>query len=115
MLEEDLGATVREFVESLRKVGVVVNTSIVMTAVEGIVAAKILLYWLCKVARSPKDGLSHCFIEWAMLRGKGQMLSGILFQELQEIFLANIKAEVLMNDVPYQLVFNWTKLLCNMC
>lgn len=76
-LGEDLDATVREFVESPRKVGGVVNTSIVMAAAEGIVATKIHLYWLHMVAtlKLPKDGLSHCFTEWATLRGKHQMLA----------------------------------------
>ena len=29
------------------------------------------------------------------------------FQELQEVFLTDIKAEVLFNDVRRELVFNW--------
>ena len=28
------------------------------------------------------------------------------FQELQEVFLTNIKAEILLNNVPRELVFN---------
>ena len=40
LLGEDLDATVGEFVESLGKVGGIANTSIVMAAEEGIVAAK---------------------------------------------------------------------------
>ena len=28
-------------------------------------------------------------------------------EELQEIFLADIQAEVLMNDIPPDLIFNW--------
>ena len=40
LLGEDLDVTLREFFESLRKVGGVVNTSIVIAAVEGIVVAK---------------------------------------------------------------------------
>ena len=67
LLGEDFDATIREFVQSLRKVGGVVNTSIVMAAAEGIVAAKIHPYWLRMVAilKLPKDGLYHCFIGWA--------------------------------------------------
>ena len=40
LLGEDLDVTLREFFESLRKVGGVVNTSIVIAAVEGMVVAK---------------------------------------------------------------------------
>ena len=29
------------------------------------------------------------------------------FNELQEVFLADIKAEVLMNDIPKDLIFNY--------
>ena len=29
------------------------------------------------------------------------------FEELKEVFLADVKAEVLMNDIPIDLVFNW--------
>ena len=29
------------------------------------------------------------------------------FNKLQEVFLADIKAEVLMNDIPKDLIFNW--------
>ena len=40
ILEKDLDAIVREFVKSLRKIGEMVNTSIVMAAAEGMVATK---------------------------------------------------------------------------
>ena len=40
LLGKDLDYSIREFIESLRKVGGVVNTAIVMAAVEGILAAK---------------------------------------------------------------------------
>ena len=29
------------------------------------------------------------------------------FQEVKEVFLADIQAEVLMNDIPPELTFNW--------
>ena len=31
------------------------------------------------------------------------------FEELKAEFLADVKAEVLMNDLPIDLVFNWDK------
>ena len=30
-----------------------------------------------------------------------------MFQELKEVFLADIVAEVIMNDIPDELTFNW--------
>ena len=30
-----------------------------------------------------------------------------VFAELQEVFFADIKAQVLMNDIPDELVINW--------
>ena len=29
------------------------------------------------------------------------------FEEIQEMFLADIQAEVVMNDIPHHLIFNW--------
>ena len=77
VLRENLDNTVREFVESVRKVGGVVNTAVVMITAEGTVATKNPSYWLYIVATSKlqKDGLSHCIIEWDKLRGMGQMLA----------------------------------------
>ena len=31
------------------------------------------------------------------------------FEELKEEFLADIKAEVVMNEIPHELVFNWNQ------
>ena len=30
-----------------------------------------------------------------------------LFEEVKEEFLADIKAEVIMNEIPHKLIFNW--------
>ena len=30
-----------------------------------------------------------------------------MFQELKEVFLVDIVAEVIMNDIPDELIFNW--------
>ena len=112
LLGEDLDATVREFVESLRKVGGVVNTSIVMAAAEGTVAAKnpFLLVVHGGHIQISKGWVKLLFHRIGYVKRKGSNAGKVTvahFQEQQEVFLADIKAEVLMNDVPQQLVFNW--------
>ena len=45
-----------------------------------------------------------------MLNERGPMLERCLchvFEEIQEVFLADIQAEVVMNDIPHHLIFNW--------
>ena len=112
LLGENLDATVREFVESLRKVGGVVNTSIVMAAAEGIVAAKnpSLLVAHGGHIEITKGWVKSLFHRMGYVKRKGSNAGKVTvshFQELQKVFLADIKAEVLFNDVPRELVFNW--------
>ena len=112
LLGEDLDATVREFVESLRKVGGVVNTSIVMAAAEGIVAAKnpSLLVAHGGHIEIIKGWVKSLFHGMGYVKRKGSNAGKVAvshFQELQEVFLTDIKAEVLFNDVHRELVFNW--------
>ena len=42
-----------------------------------------------------------------MLKENAGKVTVAHFEEVQEEFLADIKAEVLMNDVPPSLIFNW--------
>ena len=112
LLGEDLDATVREFVESLRKVGGVVNTSIVMAAAEGIVAAKnpsllVVHGGHIQISKGWVKSLFHRMGYVKRKRSNAGKVTVAHFQEQQEVLLADIKAEVLMNDVPQQLVFNW--------
>ena len=112
LLGEDLDATVREFVESLRKVGGVVNTSIVMAAAEGIVAAKnpSLLVAHGGHIEITKGWVKSLFHRMGYVKRKGSNAGKVTvshFQELQEVLLADTKTEVLFNDVPRELIFNW--------
>ena len=96
----------------MRNTGGVVNTAIVVAAGRGVIAsknpgllrehgghievtkawAKSLLMWMGYVKRkcsnAGKISVSH-------------------FEEVKEEFLADIKAEVIMNEIPHQLIFNW--------
>ena len=106
LLGENLDATVREFVESLRKVGGVVN-SIVMAAAKGIVAAKnpsllVVLGGHIKISKGWVKSLIHRI---GYVKRKGSNTDKVTvahFQEQREVFLADLKTELLINDVPCQ-------------
>ena len=106
LLGENLDATVREFVESLSKVGGVVN-SIVMAAAKGIVAAKnpSLLVVLGGHIKISKGWVKSLFHRIGYVKRKGSNTDKVTvahFQEQREVFLADIKAELLIIDVPCQ-------------
>ena len=112
LLGNDLDDTVQEFIESLRKVGGVVNTSIVMAAAEGIIAAKNPSF-LAKHGGHitiTKGWVKSLFSRMGFVKRKGSNAGKVTvaqFNEVQEVFLADIRAEVLMNDIHPQLIFNW--------
>ena len=112
LLGKFLDDSAREFIESLRKVGGVVNTAIVQAAVEGIVAAKkpSLLVKHGGHIIITKGWVKSLFSRMGYVKRKGSNAGKITvtqFNEVQEVFLADIQAEVLMNDVHPQLIFNW--------
>ena len=83
-----------------------------MAAAEGIVAAKnpSLLVVHGGHIQISKGWVMSLFHRMGYVKRKGSNAGKVTvahFQEQQEVFLADIKAEVLMNDVPQQLVFNW--------
>lgn len=112
LLGPELDRLVQNFVDSMRKTGGVVNTLIVMAGAHGIVSA-----------RNPALLVEHGgHIEftkaWAksLLKRMGYVkrkcsnagkMSVARFEELKEEFLADVQAEVLMNDIPKELIFNW--------
>ena len=112
LLGTDLDAAVQEYIQSLRMAGGVVNTLVVMGAAEGIVAVR-------DVSKLVSHG-GHIEITktWArslLIRmgfvkrkcstsGKIPMLQ---LEELKEVFLADLAAEVVMKDIPKELILNW--------
>ena len=115
LLREELDAAVQEYVELLRITGTVVNTAVVMAAAIGIVAARdvtklreydgtfygghidITKSW----ARSLLNRMGYVKRKCSTA-GKATISE---FDEVKEIFLADIAAEVVMRDVPKELVF----------
>ena len=112
LLSEKLDETIQGFIRETRKAGGVINTSVVVAMAMGIVSAKdpSLLH--------EKGGHLVITSSWAksLLKRMGYVKrkssnAGKVtledFEELKAVFLADIKAEVLMNDIPIDLVFNW--------
>ena len=105
LLGKDLDYSIREFIESLRKVGGVVNTAIIKAAAEGILAAKnpFLLVKHGGHIEITKGWVKSLFNRMGYVKRKGSNAGKITvaqFQEVKEVFLADIQAEVLMNDIP---------------
>ena len=58
LLGQALDESVQDYVTSMRTVGGVVNTAIVMAAAEGITAARVYLYSMVVILRSRNHGLN---------------------------------------------------------
>ena len=112
LLGEKLDQAVQEYITNLRKVGGSVNSVIVLAAANGIIAAK------DRSLLMEHGGHLVLTKAWAksLLRRMGYVkrkcsnagkVTYTHFEELKEDFLADVKAEVLMNDIPRDLVFNW--------
>ena len=112
LLGQDLDKAVQEYIEVMRAAGGVVNTAIVMAAAVGIVSSRDV------TKLSSYGGYMNITKTWAKSLLK-QMeyvkrkcsnagnISPTQFAEIQEVFLADIKAQVLMNDIPDELIINW--------
>ena len=109
VLDED----VQEYVRSQRAVGGVVNTAIVRaSAEEGIILARdrsLLVKYggHIDLTKSWAKSLLHR-MGYSKRRGShaGKVALPHL-KEIQENFLADIQSEVVMNDIPSDLIFNW--------
>ena len=112
MLGPDLDKAVKEYVDLTRKIGGVVNTTLVMAGTEGIVAARDRGLLLAngghiQIAKSWATSLLQ---RMGYVKRKGSNACKVPqphLDELREVFLADIQAEVLMNDIQPDLIFNW--------
>ena len=111
LLGVELDMAVQQYVQALRTAGVV-NTTIVMAAAMGIVSA-----------RDPTKLTSHgghinITKTWAksLLGRMGYVkrkcsnagkVTVTHLETIQEVFLADITAQVIMNEIPDELIFNW--------
>ena len=111
-IEMDKAVQEYNIISSLRVTGGVVNTAIVMGAAKGIASAR-------DASKLVSHG-GHIDINksWAksFLKRMGYVkrkasnagkVPATEFEKLKEVFLADIAAETLMNDIPDELIFNW--------
>ena len=112
LLGQELDRAVQDYIEALRLAGGVVNSAIVVAAANGIVSAKdvsllssrggsisITKHWAKSLLSRMKYVKRKC-----SNAGKVSLPN---FERIQEVFLADIAAEVLMNDIPDELIINW--------
>ena len=108
----ELDTAIQDYLKSLRLAGGVVNTAIVLGAAEGIISAR----YPGKLQRNGGDlCIGRVWAKSLMQRmgfvkrkvsNAGKVLVAD-FDELKQQFLADIAAEVIMNDIPAELIINW--------
>lgn len=112
MLGEQLDAAVRDYIQGMRTVGGVVNTIIVLAAAEGIITARdqSLLVQNGGHIKLTKSWAKSLLKRMGYVKRKcsnAGKISVFRFEEIQSDFLADIQAEVVMNEIPEELIFNW--------
>lgn len=112
LLGQELDKSVQDYVNALRKVGGVVNTTIVVAAAEGIVAARDsgLLREHGGHIEISKAWAKSLFKRMGYVKRKSSNAGKVTvshLNELKEAYLADIQAEVVMNEIPHELIFNW--------
>ena len=111
LLGQTLDEIVQEVIRDTRKAGGVINTMIVVATAKGIITAKnpSLLHenggHLDVTASFAKSVLKRMGYVKRKYSNAGKV-SVEYFEEVKEEFLAVVKAEVLMHDIPIDLVFN---------
>ena len=112
LLREELDTLVQEFVNNLGAASGVVNTTIVMGGAEGIVSYRDISKLSShgghiEITKSCAKSLLQ---RMGFVKRKCSTLGKIpvtRFDELKEIFLADVAAEALINDIPESLIINW--------
>ena len=114
LLEETTDQAVQEYIKLLRSNGGTVNTYIVMAAAEAIISTQHPGYL------QEQGGSFVVTKTWAKLllirmnfverkSSKAGKLLPVEFKLQKEHFLNDICAEVIMNDIPEDLIFNWNQ------
>ena len=114
---EKIDAFLQECIKSLRLTGTVVNSTVVMAAAVGIVATRDVTK-LREYDGRIYGGHINITKSWEMslLYRMGYVKRKCLttrkitileFDEVKQVFLTDVSAEVVIKDIPYDLVFNW--------
>ena len=112
LLGQELHQIVQEVIRDTRRSGGVINTTIVVATTKGVITAKnptLLLEnggHLNATSSYAKSVLKRMEYMKRKCSNAGKVTVE-RFEEAKEEFLADIKAEVLMHDIPLDLVFNW--------
>ncbi len=112
LLGEELDRQVQAYITALRSNGAVVNTAIVKACAEGIVRSKDsnLLFSKGGHIALTKDWAKSILHRMGLVKRRASMKSKVSvenFEELKEQYLIDIKANVVMDEIPDELVINW--------
>ena len=112
LLGSTLDVQVSKYITALRDAAGVVNTAIVVAAAEGIVAAadRSLLRQHGGTLVLTKSWAKSLMIRMGFVKRKGSTAAKLpvaQFEKRREQYLTDIRAAVLMNDIPPSLVINW--------
>ena len=114
LIGAELDKAIQDYLKALRSAGVVVNTAIVLAAAEGIISARYQVDGRLQKQGGDlnisKDWAKSLMTRMGFVKRKASNAGKILvsqFQELKEQYLPDIAAEVIMNDIPHDLIINW--------
>lgn len=112
LLGEELDKCVQDYIRNLREIGGIVNTAIVIGAANGIISARncALLLENGGHISITKGWAKSILNRMNYVKRKGSnagKVSVSCFNELRDVFLSDIQAEVVMNDIPKDLILNW--------
>ena len=117
ILGEEMDAAVQQYIESLRLTGTVVNATVVMGAAEGIVAARDVTklrqhdgHFYGGHINITKSLARSILNRMGYVKRKCSTAGKITiseFEEVKEVFLADVAAVAVMRSIPTDLIFNW--------
>jgi len=104
---EQIDQQVQHYLRELRKKGCVVNTSVAISAGEGILLNKdAALSADCLT----KDWAKYLFKRMGLVKRKGNTKAKVQvenFEELKKLFIQDVKTVMAMDEVPLELVISW--------
>ena len=85
------------YLNAMRSRGAVVNTSVVVSVANGVVAVKVIIFWLAMegILKSQGTGLRTSWVKWGPLGSNGDHLGRMGFVKRQ----GTTKAKVIVEDV----------------
>ena len=108
LLGEELDTDVKAYVENLRQLGGVVNTSIVLGGAEGIIASKDRT--LVDTLAPGKDWAKSLLFRMGYVKRKATTKAKVTVQDfaaVKTLFLNDVFTTVAMEDIPEDLIINW--------